>query len=490
MHCIMKISFNNILLPIFVLISGHFAFSQTTDSKPNILWIVANDLSTDLGCYGNEMVHTPALDKLASEGILYSNFYTVGTVCSPSRSAFITGMYAVSINSHNQFTKYKKPLPEPVVPITEYFKKSGYYVVNSRGIQMDQTNSYTGYNFAHNVEELFEGTDWRNRSSAQPFFAQVHLTYAHRPFHPDPERPLDPDKVVFPPYYPDHPLVRKDWALYLETVQLLDKQIGSILQRLEADGLADNTIVFFFADHGRPHIRGKQFLYVGGIHTPLIVRWPGQRSAGTRDDRMISNIDLGPTAMQLAGIEIPEYMQGRDFIGEDSNPRTHVFAMRDRCDGTLDRIRAVRTKDFKYIRNYYPEKPYTQFNAYKKWAYPVLTLMHVLHKKGELNSYQAAFMAKPRPAEELYHVVEDPFELNNLAEHPDYENILRELRTELDTLLNEVDKGPYPEDSREITDAQQIMREQYKTNMERKGLDPDISDEDFLLYWERELGIK
>src|SRR5690606_9001876 len=189
---------------------------------------------------------------------------------------------------------------------------AGYYVANSRGIQMDKTSFYTGYNFEHEAEELFDGTDWRNRSPNQPFFAQVHLTYAHRPFEADPDNPINPDNVVVPPYYPDHPIARKDWSLYLETVQLLDRQIGSILQRLEDDGLADNTIVFFFADHGRPHVRGKQFLYDGGIHTPLIVRWPGHLSAGTKDDRMISNIDLGPTAMQLAGIEIPEYMQGRD----------------------------------------------------------------------------------------------------------------------------------------------------------------------------------
>lgn len=474
---------------LIIVAGGYFPALMATSSKPNILWIVANDLSTDLGCYGNEQVSTPNLDQLAREGVIYENFYTVGTVCSPSRSALITGMHAVSIHSHNQFTKYKKPLPDPVVPITEYFQEAGYFVANSRGIKMDSTGYYTGYNFVHQADNLFDGTDWRKKAADQPFFAQVHLTYAHRPFESDPSHPVDPDKVVLPPYYPDHPLVRKDWALYLETIQLLDRQIGNILERLKEDGLADNTVVFFFADHGRPHVRGKQFVYEGGIHTPLIVRWPGHIKPKTKSDRLISNIDLAPTAMALAGIDIPAYMQGGDFMGETSKPRTHVLSMRDRCDGTLDRIRAVRTKDFKYIRNFYPEKPYTQFNAYKKWAYPVLTLMQVMDKKGQLTPEQAHFMAPERPGEELYDLRIDPFEINNLAQQPAYQDQLKELRGVLEKWLIEADKGKYPEDSVEIINAQKIMEEEYKANMKKKGLSPDISDEDFLKYWEKELGI-
>lgn len=477
------------ILLLFVIVSGYFPASKAASSKPNILWIVANDLSTDLGCYGNSQVSTPNLDQLAREGVIYGNFFTVGAVCSPSRSALITGMYSVSINSHNQFTKYKMPLPDPVVPVTEYFQDAGYFVANSRGTQMDNTGYYTGYNFVHDAEDLFDGTDWRKKSPDQPFFAQVHLTYAHRPFESDPSHPVDPDKVVVPPYYPDHPLARKDWALYLETVQLLDRQIGDILDRLEKDGLADNTVVFFFADHGRPHVRGKQFLYDGGIHTPLIVRWPGHLSPGTGNGRLISNVDLAPTAMNLAGIEIPEYLQGRDFLGKTSTPRAYVFSMRDRCDGTLDRIRSVRTKDFKYIRNFYPEKSYTQFNAYKKWAYPVLTLMQVMYKKGELTPGQARFMALDRPSEELYDLRNDPFEMTNLADQPDYQESLKEFRGVLDRKLKEVDTGKYPEDPAEIIDAQMIMSKEFDEHLKSMGLDPEISDEDFLKYWEKELGV-
>jgi uncharacterized sulfatase len=472
---------------LFAIIVGEcIPYSGAAASKPNILWIVANDLSTDLGCYGNTQVHTPHLDQLAKEGVVYENFFTVGAVCSTSRSSLITGMYSVSINSHNQFTKYKKPLPAPVVPFTDHLKKAGYFVTNSKGVQLENTGYYTGYNFAHDAEELFDGTDWRNSAPDQPFFAQVHLTYAHRPFEADPAHPVDPDKVALPPYYPDHPLARKDWALYLETIQLLDRQIGEILKRLEEDGLADNTIVFFFADHGRPHVRGKQFLYDGGIHSPLIVRWPGHLIPGNQEDRLISNVDLAATAMHLADIEIPDYMHGQDFLGEAANARRYIFAMRDRCDGTVDRIRAVRTKDFKYIRNFYPEIPYTQFNAYKKWAYPVLTLLQVMYKNDELSPEQARFMAPFRPAEELYDLSVDPFEMRNLAGEQKYQEKMAELRAELDRWLSAVDIAEYPEVSVEIQEAKNTMQADFKANMKKKGLDPNISDEDFLDYWENE----
>ncbi len=483
-----RLTLINFLILCAFLCQGFACSAQKVDSsRPNILWIVANDISPDLGCNGNKLVNTPNLDQLAREGVIFQNLFTVGAVCSPSRSGLITGMYPVSIHSHNQFTKYKKALPDPVVPITDYFKKAGYFVSNSSGIQMDKAGYYTGYNFSHDAAKLYDGTDWRQRSPGQPFFAQVHLTYTHRPFKPDPSHPVDPDKVVLPPYYPNHPLARQDWALYLETIQLMDQQIGEILERLKKDGLADNTVVFFFGDHGRPHVRGKQFLYDGGIHTPLIVRWPGNLKSGIKDSRLISNIDLAPTAMTLAGIDIPDYMQGQDFLNETSKPRAYIFAMRDRCDGTIDRIRAVRTQDFKYIRNFYPDRPYTQFNAYKKWAYPVLTLMQVMQSNGELTAEQARFMAPDRPAEELYYLHQDSFEITNLADQPAYQDKLKELRGILDHWLIEADKGKYPEDSSEIIYAQKLMDKEFKEHMERKGLRPDVGDEDFLKYWKKEL---
>lgn len=457
-------------------------------AKPNIVWIVANDLSTDLAIYGNADVSTPNLDRLAREGTLYENFFTVGAVCSPNRSAFITGMYATSINSQNQFAKNKIPLPDPVIPVTEHFRRAGYFVTSSYGPTL-QGGYSSGYNFAHDPKALYDGQDWRDRAEGQPFFAQVHLRHAHRPFERDHANPIDPTTVTLPPYYPDHPLARKDWALYLETVQLLDRQIGEILERLEDDGLLENTVVFFFSDHGRPHVRDKQFLYDGGIHAPLIVRWPAKHKTASRNDRLISNIDLAPTAMALAGMQIPAYMEGRDFLSTESKPRTHILAMRDRCDGTVDRIRAVRTKDFKYIRNLYPEQPYTQFNAYKKWAYPMLTLMQVLEKEQKLTPAQKWFMASSRAPEELYDLAKDPFETINLAGAPAYQDTLRTMRTILDSWLTEGDKGQYPEDSTEVAFARELMQNEFVKNMEAMGLSTDVSDEELLKYWEHKLGV-
>lgn len=449
----------------------------------NILWVVADDLGADLGCYGDPLVHTPNLDRLASEATLYTNLYTVTAVCSPSRSALITGMYPVAIDCHQHRTQYKDPLPHPVKPVTEYFRDAGYFVTNGSSRDLEKRGK-TDYNFIHDPSRLYDGTDWRQRKEGQPFFSQVQIFYPHRPFARDPSRPVNADKVKLPPYYPDHPIAREDWVRYLETVQIVDKEVGEILQRLEADGLADNTVVFFFGDQGRPHVRDKQFMYEGGTHTPLIIRWPGRLAAGAKDTRLVSNIDLAPAALAIAGIAIPGHIQGVNFLRSDGKPREYVFTMRDRRDETVDRIRAVRSNHFKYIRNFYPERPYTQFNAYKKLSYPVLTLMQVLHKQGKLTPAQAHFMADRRPEEELYDLRTDPHEIYNLAQDKRYRKEKARLSRMLDQWLTEADKGRYPEDSAEIAYAMQHMRTYFEQQMKKKGLSADATDEQMLRYWE------
>ncbi len=474
---------------LFCLTAACAAPESTENSeappRPNILWIVADDLGTDLGAYGDSLVYTPNLDRLAQQGTLYSNLYTVTVVCSPSRSALITGMYPVSINSHQHRTYDKDSLPAPVRPITEHFREAGYFVSNGSFNNWDKFGK-TDYNFIHSNEDLYDGTDWRQRAAGQPFFAQVQIFYPHRPFKRDPAHPVNADSVRLPPYYPDHPIARQDWALYLETVQHVDQEVGKVLQRLEDDGLADSTIVFFFGDQGRPHVRAKQFLYDPGTHTPLIIRQPGQ-AAGRTDSQLISNIDLAPTAMQLAGIAVPDYVQGQSFLSPSVSPRNYVFTMRDRRDGTVDRIRAVRTRDYKYIRNFYPERPYTQFNGYKKHSYPVLTLMQVMQKRGELTPAQAYFMANTRPPEELYYLPEDPYEINNLADDALLQDKRVELRQALEEWMDEVDTAIYPEDPAAVAYAQQDMQQNFMERMQRDGLSPNISDEDFLQYWEEQL---
>ncbi|MEL6135562.1 MAG: sulfatase, partial [Bacteroidota bacterium] len=327
------------------------------------------DLGPDLGSYGEKQIHTPHLDQLAKEGVRYSHCFTSAAVCSPSRSGLITGMYPVSIDCHQHRTRFKKDLPSPVKPVTELFREAGYWVSNGNAQDMEKFGK-TDYNFIHKKSALFDGTDWRGRQEGQPFFAQVQIFYPHRPFLPDTIHPVNPDEVELPPFYPNHILTKEDWALYLETVQHVDKVVDRILKRLEEDDLTENTFIFFVGDQGRPHVRSKQFLYDQGTHTPLVVRWPDGRLAGTNNDRLVSNIDLAASSLLLAGIQPPKWMQGRDFLQEESEPRNYVFTMRDRCDESTDRIRAVRTQRFKYIRNYYPHIPWAQFNAYKATRYP------------------------------------------------------------------------------------------------------------------------
>ncbi len=452
--------------------------------RPNILWIVADDLGTDLACYGTPEVQTPHLDELAAEGMRYTHLFSVAAVCSPSRSSLVTGMYPVSINSHQHRTRTRDSLPDGIRPISEYLREQGYFVSNGSSGNPDAYGK-TDYNFAHDPKQLYEGSDWKQRAPGQPFFAQIQIKYPHRPFTRDTIHPVDPKKVALPPTYPDIPLVRKDWARYLETVQLVDRHVGDILKRLEEDGLADNTIVFFFGDQGQPHVRAKQFLYDAGIHTPLIVRFPKDYDRTGQSHRMVSTVDISAATLALAGITIPDYLQGMDFLSDSISPREYTFSMRDRCDETVDRIRAVRSQRFKYIRNFYPERPYTQFNAYKKANYPVLTLMEVMYRQGKLDENQRPFMASDRPAEELYDVQFDPHELHNLAMIPAYQDTLQHYRSVMEHWLNEADFGVYPEPETEISFAEDLMKENFKNEMEKKGLNATVSDSELLAYWEK-----
>jgi N-sulfoglucosamine sulfohydrolase len=454
--------------------------------RPNILWLISEDTSPDIGCYGNQIVKTPNLDKLVSEGILFSNAFATCPVCSPARSAMMTGMYQTSIGAHQHRTRDKKPLPEPVKIFTEYFRQAGYFISNCRGEDYNKPGK-TDWNFKSEVN-AFDGTDWSQRQTGQPFFAQMNFRLTHRTFERDPENPIDPDQVEIPPYYPEHPITRRDWADYLESLQVLDKQIGKVLQRLKDEGLEKNTIIVYCGDHGRPHVRGKQWLYESGIRVPLIVRLPDHLSRNAKSENLVSLIDIAPTLMNLVGIKPPQHLQGIDFLGRDKSEREFIFAARDRCDGTSDRIRCVRTKRYKYIRNFFPDLPYTQYNAYKKRQYPVLTLLKILHKKGELTSAQTRFMAPVRPAEELYDLDNDPFEINNLVKNPSVSHILKDLRFELNKWIQETDdKGVIPESQETINRETKLMYESYQRKMKNKGLSPDISDEDFLKWWEKKL---
>ena len=456
-----------------------------SDIRPNVLWIYGEDLSPDLGCYGTAAVSTPNIDRLASEGIRHTQAFVSAPVCSASRSALITGAWQTHFDAHNHRSNRDRPLRADMKLVTDCFREAGYFTCNSQGPPFDRPGK-TDFNFRR--ERPFDGVDWSERGPGQPFYAQVNITDTHRVFQPDPESPIPPEDVELPPYYPDLPLTRRDWALYLESVQILDRKVGQVLARLDAEGLAEETIVFFLSDHGRAHPRCKQFLYDGGLRIPLIVRWPGRLDAGLVRDRLVSGVDLAPTALALAGVEIPGHMQGQLSLGPDAVDRDAVFAARDRCDGTDDRIRCIRTHRHKLIRNYHPERPYMQFNGYKKLQYPLWTLMPLLAARGELSPEQQAFLVPTRPREELYDLEADPHEVRNLAGDPAHEGVRRRLAERLDAWIAETrDMGERPEPAEVQAYWDEHMAAGFRRAMERRGLSPEISDADYVAWWEGQL---
>lgn len=459
--------------------------STTSAQRPNILWIIADDLSPDLGCYGDEAVSTPNIDRVAHEGARYTNAFATAPVCSSSRSAFITGVYQTTTGTHQHRTMTRKPLPDGVAPITELFRKAGYFVANGNSNLSKPGKG--DYNFS-SAGKMYDGHDWRGRKAGQPFFAQVQIFYPHRVFHGETDTARR-DKIKLPPYLPDHPVTRADWSRYLSDVERLDAAVGKVLDRLEADGLADNTVVFFFGDHGRPHVRCKQWLYDGGIRVPLLVRWPKHVKPGTVRDELVSLIDVSAASLAAARIELPN-MHGVDMLAPGFKGRDAIYAARDRSGNTVDRVRCVRTERFKYVRNFHPGKPYTQPSYYKLIQYPVPTLMEALHAKGELTGVQAAWMAPSRPAEELYDIATDPHEINNLADDPAYTAQLAELRDKLDRWITETkDRGEVAEDPADEKAAIESSTRWYRSTMKKRGIGPDDPPSKYLRWWRERLGL-
>ncbi|MCF6268957.1 MAG: sulfatase [Melioribacteraceae bacterium] len=454
----------------FLLLTSCTNKSENENQRPNILWIIGEDLSqSEVGCYGNELAYTPTINKLADEGIRFTNMFTTSSVCSPARSALMTGMYQTSIGAHNH--RSHRPdgyeLPKDVKVLTDYFRDAGYFNVNFTNVTPElSAKNKTDWNFSE--QDPFDGRDWNQRKEGQPFFAQINFPETHRDFVKNEKHPIDPDLVKLPPYYPNHKIAREDWALYLETVSVLDEKINIVLKRLEEDGLAENTVVFFFADHGRAMVRGKQWLYDPGLHIPLIIRWPGNIKPGSLNNDLLSQIDIAAASLRIAGIELPDNMQGQDFLDPSTPKREYIFAARDRCDETVDFVRAVRDREFKYIRNFIPERPYTQLNRYKETEYPVMRLLRRLHKQGKLNTDQEKFMAERKPDEELYDIKVDPFELNNLASNSEYKEKLISMRGVLDKWMEKTkDQGNVKEWTVVIDYYEELMKSRYDERLKK-----------------------
>lgn len=432
--------------------------------RPNILWLSCEDTSPTYGCYGDKYARTPNIDKLATEGQRYDNAYSVYPVCAPSRSSIITGMYPATIGSHHM-RSLAVPPPE-VRCFTEYLRAEGYYCTN---------NSKTDYNFGGAAGAPLAAWDessgvahFRNRDSKnQPFFAVFNFITSHESQIRDPSpatRTLvdrigprhDPGAAPVPPYYPDTPVVRKDIASYYDIVSAMDLQVAEILRQIDDDGLRDNTIVFHWGDHGWGMPRGKRWPYDSGTRVPLIVRWPGQLQPGSSTDRLVSLMDLGPTALSLAGIPMPKQMQAVPFLGPHAaKPRDYVFMARDRMDEAHDMMRAVRDKRYRYIRNYRPGTPYAQHIGYMD-EMPTMKEMRRVYAQATLNGPHAKspampdgmkpFFAPEKPVEELYDTQGDPHEIRNLAADPKYAAELRRLRAAHTTFMRETkDLGQVPE---------------------------------------------
>lgn len=417
------------LIPIAFLTIFFIACSpkKKVEERPNIVWIMLEDWGYQLSCYGEPGVQTPHVDQVAAKGMRFTNSFCTAPVCSPSRSSMITGFHQNYIGANQHRTDgsgfERKPLPYGIKPITHLLEEAGYFTCF-------MATRKTDLNFTLD-KPVYQGEDWGERAEGQPFFAQLTFPGTHRRWKRDEKNPISIDDVRLPPYYPQTDLAKRDFANGLEAMQLVDRQVGDVMQRLENEGLAENTVVFIIGDNGRCMPRGKQFLYDGGIQVPIIVRWPKKINGGQVNKDMVMTIDISKTILDLAGVK-PDYeLHGANLFDGSTIDREYIFAARDKMDSTHDAMRAIRSRNFKLIQNLMPERAYCQYNNYKERSYPVLALLNVMNMKGELTPQQALFMAPSKPEFELFDLVSDPWELNNLADNPEYAEIKDELLTEL-----------------------------------------------------------
>ncbi len=437
---------------------------QTVKSqRPNILWITVEDISPLMSCYGYKANPTPNLDSLAEKGVRFTNTFMPAPVCSACRSAIITGMMQTTTGLHNHHSSRTKEtavyLPGSVKTVPWLFRQAGYFTFNQ---------GKDDYNFWYNREDLYTGeytthklygksgkrnVSWNDREPGQPFFGQIQLyggKHIYKKNFKDIVRnPVNRNSFGLPPYYPEDPMIREEWARHLDSIHITDDEVGRIIDRLKQDGVLENTVIFFYSDHGMRLWRHKQFCYDSGLLVPFIISWQGNpEHLGGREtirEDLVNGLDVAATSLSLAGIPVPDYMESRDLFAERFIPREFVISARDRCDFTIDRIRSVRTKKFRYIRNFFPDRPYMQPNYRDSWE--ITKTVRKLFSEGKLNSVQSRLWEKERPAEEFYNLENDPFEIHNLAGDSSYSEELQRHRNILENWIKETDdKGQYPED--------------------------------------------
>ncbi len=437
------------LLSIFItafILSLAGVSDAAEPSRPNILWLYVEDMNDWMGCYGDKIIKTPSIDSLAATGVRFDRAYMPAGVCSATRSALITGTMQTTFGIHNHRSSRDNSagrfpslgmisLPENVLTVPELFRKAGYFTYNK---------GKDDYNFVYDRSRLYSGANhWRSRKKGQPFFAQIQMKGGKN----RPVKTVDPAKAVVPPYYPDTAIVRREIAHHYDCVLKTDQEVSAILAELKNDGLLENTAIFFFTDHGMRLLRHKQFVYEEGVKVPLVVSWPAGKARippGTSRGDLVSGIDISVTSLALAGIAPPAYMEGKDLFAPGYKPRSFVISARDRCDYSIEKIRAVRTDRFRYLRNYLTDRPWMQPQYRDPRDYT--KEMKTLYAQGKLNKTQARFMAARKPAEELYDHLNDPHEIDNLAGKPEFASQLEAHRKLLASWIAETgDKGLAPE---------------------------------------------
>ncbi len=449
----MKIRFTLIAIVLFAFMAT--GFTKKDPGLPNILWITSEDNSPLLGCYGDEFATTPHLDQMASEGFLYTNAYANAPVCAPARNTIITGVHACS-NGHEQM-RSTNPKSETVRFYTEYLLSKGYYCTN---------NSKTDYNTSSaNPMSMWDESSrkahYRNRGKKQPFFAIFNLTVSHEScLHksiPTEQLRHRPEEVKLPPYHPDTPEMRHDWAQYYDKVEDMDGEVGALLKELEEEGLAENTIVFYYADHGGVLGRSKRYLYETGTHVPLIIRIPEKfkhlfpaKEPGDKVERLVSFVDLAPTLLSLIETEAPEFMQGTAFLGKYQQEESeYVYMFRDRMDERYDLTRSIVDRQYRYTRYFNSNRIWMQQLEYL-WRAPSMASWEREYLAGNCNEVQSRFF-KSKPVEELFDTENDPWELNNLANDPAYAERLANMRKAcLKKAFSIRDAGFIPESDRNI----------------------------------------
>ena len=392
--------------------------------RPNILWLTSEDHGPHMGCYGDRYATTPNVDALASRGMIYTHAWSNAPVCAPARTTIISGMYPTSTGGEHM--RSMVPYPSGLAMFPQLLRGAGYYCTN---------HAKEDYNLAKPGrvwDESSRKAHWRGRQPGQPFFAVFNSEKSHESKIRTRPHTLrhDPAKVRIPAYHPDTPEVRHDWAQYYDGVSDADADAGLRLAELERDGLVDDTIVFYFADHGSGMPRNKRWPYNAGLHVPLVVsipaKWrhlaPEGYTPGGRSDRLVSFVDFAPTVLSLAGLRPPPWMQGHAFLGEfTAPPRPVLFGFRGRMDERYDLVRTATDGRYVYVRNYMPHLIYGQHIDYM-FQTPTTQVWKKLHDEGKLTPAQDAFW-KPKPPEELYDLQTDPDEVHNLAGSPAHRSI-------------------------------------------------------------------